>query len=248
VSQPGNPWHRPQQRTPPPGRNRLYIFLAIAVGLGALVWLLHAEFPGALQTQADMAWVFYLSALGALLASGFVASRRVSAQQVLTNIAIWLVVVAVIAAAYIMKESPNNIFARLKGDLMPGYGVESAPHEYTITADDNGSFVVFGKVNGTTVRFTIDTGASDVVLSPEDAKRAGIDVSALTFGGRYESANGTGHSAFVTLDTLSVGPMRFLQVPASITQRNMNGSLLGMAFLKRLKSFEFAGDKLILRW
>ncbi|HWA31214.1 MAG TPA: TIGR02281 family clan AA aspartic protease, partial [Rhizomicrobium sp.] len=241
-------WQRQPQRTPPPRGNRLYTFLGILAAIGVLLWVLHSEFPGALQTQADIAWVFYLSALGALLASGFVASRRVSAQQVLTNIAIWLVVVAVIAAAYIMKESSGDLIARLKGNLMPGYGVETAPHAYTITADDNGSFVAFGKVNGATVRFTIDTGASDVVLSPDDARRAGIDVSTLTFGGKFESANGTGHSAFVTLDTLSVGPISFVQVPASITQRNMNGSLLGMAFLKRLKSFEFAGNKLILRW
>ncbi|MGN6517492.1 MAG: retropepsin-like aspartic protease family protein [Rhizomicrobium sp.] len=246
LPEPVDPW--PRQPPPPRRGTRLYIFIAIAVALGALAWLLHSAFPGALENQADIAWVFYLSALGALLASGLVASRRVSGRQALTNIAIWLVVVAVIAFAYLVKDSPGNIFARIKADLMPGYGVETASHEYTITADENGAFVVFGKVNGTTVRFTIDTGASDVVLSPGDAKRAGIDVSALTFGGRFESANGTGRSAFVTLDTLSVGPIRFLQVPASVTRRDMNGSLLGMAFLSRLKSFEFAGDKLILRW
>lgn len=247
MSAPGNPWQQSPQ-APPPRRNPLYVFIAIAVTIGALAWLLHGAFPGALQSQADVAWVFYLSALGALLASGFVASRRVSGRQALINVAIWLVVVAVIAFVYLVKESPGNIFAQIKGDLMPGYGVETASHEYTITADDDGNFVVFGAVNGATVRFAIDTGASDVVLSPGDAKRAGIDVSGLTFGGRFESANGTGHSAFVTLDTLSVGPIRFLQVPASVTQRNMHGSLLGMAFLKRLKSFEFAGNKLILRW
>lgn len=242
-----DPWQRPPQ-APPPRGNRLYVFVAIVVALGVLAWLLHSAFSGALENQADVAWVFYLSALGALLASGFVASRRVSGRQALTNIAIWLVVVAVIAFAYLVKESPGNIFTQLKADLMPGYGVETASHEYTITADENGDFVVFGKVNGATVRFTVDTGASDVVLSPGDAKRAGIDISALIFGGRFESANGTGHSAFVTLDTLSVGPIRFLQVPAAVTQRDMHGSLLGMAFLKRLKSFEFAGNKLILRW
>ncbi|MGN6148187.1 MAG: retropepsin-like aspartic protease family protein [Rhizomicrobium sp.] len=247
MQQPSGPWQSRSPQTPqPPNRNRLLIFVAILAAIGLLVWFLFREFPGALQTQSEMAWAAYLAVFAAIMASGFVASRRVSGTQALINIAAWLGILALIAGAYLAKDS--NLFLRLQGELMPGTAVESASHELTIHADENGEFVVFGKVNGATVRFAVDTGASDVVLSPDDARRAGIDVSALTYSGKYESANGTGHGAFVTLDTLAIGPIQYAQVPASVTRRNMHGSLLGMAFLRRLRSFEFSGDRLVLRW
>ncbi|MBS0276733.1 MAG: TIGR02281 family clan AA aspartic protease [Proteobacteria bacterium] len=247
MQQPSGPWQSRRPQVPePPNRNRVIVFVVTLVAIGVLVWFLFREFPGALQTQADMAWTAYLAVFAALIASGFVASRRISGTQALTNIAMWLGIVVLLGGAYMMKES--DVFRRVQGMLMPGTAVETASHELTINADDNGEFVVFGKVNGATVRFAVDTGASDVVLSPDDARRAGIDISALTYSGRYESANGIGHGAFVTLDTLAIGPIRYVQVPASVTRRNMHGSLLGMAFLRRLKSFEFAGNKLILRW
>ena len=76
----------------------------------------------------------------------------------------------------------------------------------------------------------------------------GFDIAGLAYGGEYETANGTGHGAFVTLDKLNVGPIAFVAIPASVNRTAMHSSLLGMAFLKRLKSFEFSRDKLVLRY
>jgi aspartyl protease family protein len=98
------------------------------------------------------------------------------------------------------------------------------------------------------VRFAIDTGANGVVLSPADAARAGIDADSLKFGLPSETANGVGYVAPVTLSSLTVGQIRLANLPAAVVKTPMSTSLLGMAFLKRLESFEVKGDRLTLRW
>jgi aspartyl protease family protein len=94
----------------------------------------------------------------------------------------------------------------------------------------------------------VDTGASDIVLTPADARRAGLDVGSLKFDKAYGTANGVGYGASVLLDEITVGGIRFTHVRASVNATEIGVSLLGMAFLRRLKSFNFADRKLVLTW
>jgi aspartyl protease family protein len=73
-------------------------------------------------------------------------------------------------------------------------------------------------------------------------------LNGLTFDRAYESANGIGHGARFRLNSLDVGQAAFTDVDVSVNGAAMSSSLLGMTFLKRLKSFQFADRKLILRW
>ena len=98
------------------------------------------------------------------------------------------------------------------------------------------------------MRFLIDTGASDTVLSPMDAQRLGIDLAALDFSRVYLTANGNGRGAPYRLMDLAIGPIALSDVAVSINQAPMDESLLGMSFLRRLKSFEVQGRRLYLRW
>ncbi|KKK93856.1 hypothetical protein LCGC14_2688680, partial [marine sediment metagenome] len=66
------------------------------------------------------------------------------------------------------------------------------------------------EIEGTPVRFMIDTGASDIVLTPRDAARIGLDVAALSFTQRYQTANGIVWRQPVTLSSLSPGQRRNL--------------------------------------
>ncbi len=113
-------------------------------------------------------------------------------------------------------------------------------------ASAGGSFYVEGRVNGVPVLFMIDTGASDIVLSPKDAARAGLAPQKLAYNRSYATANGSGLGATVTLDSLRVGTVRLTLVPTSVNKADMKDSLLGMRFLHQLKSFRFEGDTLIL--
>jgi aspartyl protease family protein len=94
----------------------------------------------------------------------------------------------------------------------------------------------------------VDTGASTIVLRPEDAKKAGIDVSKLSFTVPVMTANGRTVAARVRLDSVAIGPLQREDVDALVAEpKALTESLLGMSFLGRLRSYEFSGDFLTLR-
>jgi aspartyl protease family protein len=86
------------------------------------------------------------------------------------------------------------------------------------------------------------------VLRPEDAKKAGIDVSKLSFTVPVMTANGRTVAARVRLDSVAIGPLQREDVDALVAEpKALTESLLGMSFLGRLRSYEFSGDFLTLR-
>jgi aspartyl protease family protein len=116
-----------------------------------------------------------------------------------------------------------------------------------VRAGLGGHFTVTATVNGRPVDFLIDTGASDIVLSPADARRIGYDPDRLSFTRQYYTANGIGRGAPVRLDSLAIGPIAYDGLTASVNEAPMSESLLGMSFLRRLDSYEVRRDVMILR-
>ena len=116
-----------------------------------------------------------------------------------------------------------------------------------ITADRSGHFTVATLVNGIHVNMVADTGATLVVLTEDDARRAGIDPGWLTYDVPVSTANGQTHTARVTLDEIRVGSISLTDVEALIAKENdLSSSLLGMSFIGRLQRFELKGDQLVL--
>jgi aspartyl protease family protein len=225
----------------------LILWLAL-LGAGVAAYVaLRLLFPGQLSTM-DQADALRLLGLLALVSSGLVFARRVKFGEAARNAAVWLGLGAVLVLGYSFRTEIAGAFVRVRGELIPAYAVPTGEHAMTVTASDDGGFYVMGQVNGATVKFAIDTGANGVLLSPADAARAGIDVGALTFASPSETANGVGYTAPVTLANLDVGAMRAANVPAAVNKAPMSTSLLGMAFLRRLDSFEVHGDQLTLKW
>ncbi|MDR6815241.1 clan AA aspartic protease (TIGR02281 family) [Neorhizobium sp. 2083] len=91
----------------------------------------------------------------------------------------------------------------------------------------------------------VDTGASEIVLSNDDARTLGL----LTDGLQYEvlvyTASGTSVTAPVTLDIVSVGPIKRRAIQALVSPAGeLRQSLLGMSFISTLKSFQMKSDEL----
>ena len=93
----------------------------------------------------------------------------------------------------------------------------------------------------------IDTGASDITLSPQAASRIRINLKSLQFTQPYRTANGIGLGAPYWIQSFSIGSFGFAETKVSINESELSHSLLGMSFLERLQSFEFRGNKLVLR-
>lgn len=102
----------------------------------------------------------------------------------------------------------------------------------TLVPDGSGHHWANGLVNGRSVRFLVDTGATLVALPAGFARAAGIDYLKGTRG-TVQTANGANAAWKVTLDTVSVGDITIYQVSAVVVESGLDTALLGMSFLSR---------------
>ena len=110
----------------------------------------------------------------------------------------------------------------------------AAVADYGPHADGGGHFLTTGNINGTSVKFLVDTGASNVSLGASDARRIGIDISKGQQG-FVNTANGQASVTLVKLDTVRVGEIVLNNVDALVHQQDMPFALLGMSFLNRME-------------
>lgn len=224
-----------------------WLWLLLVAGFGALVWILLEVFPQRQLGRTDWVQLVKLSAIVVVCSSGLLFLRRVPLRETLRNIAIWAAIAGVLLIGYAYRDDFSNVGARLRGELLPSRAVDLGGGEVEIRAGRDGHFTVTAEVNGQPVDFLVDTGASDIVLSPADARRLGYDPAQLSFTRHYSTANGLGRGAPVRLDSLAVGAIVFNDLPASVNEAPMGESLLGMTFLRQLDSYEVQRDRLILR-
>jgi len=111
----------------------------------------------------------------------------------------------------------------------------------------DGHFWAEARVNTGIVKFLVDTGASSVALTPEDARRAGINLNTLDYNIPIHTAGGQNVAAAVTLKSVSVGPVTIRNVRALVVPEGLSTSLLGMTFLGELQKVEATPYALILR-
>jgi aspartyl protease family protein len=103
----------------------------------------------------------------------------------------------------------------------------------TIAADPRGHFFADGTVNGSHVRFIVDTGATSVVLPGPDASRLGIDFKKGRLA-MMSTANGPTPAYSVLLDRVRVGTIELANVEAQVVEQGLPIALLGMTFLNRV--------------
>jgi len=249
VTEPENngPWNAQRKSRLSGLPTGLILWLVFLIAISAGIWLLNDLFPGHLS--GDTSQIFVVESVGwlALLSSGLIVARRVNFGKAIRDIAIWVAIAAVILLGYSYQDAFFDAGQRLKSELLPSQPVIMGQGVVELTKGEYGHFKVAGQANGTRLLFLIDTGASDIILSSSDAERIGIDLAALNFSIPYQTANGQVLGARFYLESLSIGPIEYRDVQVSINKAEMNGSLLGMSFLNRLRSYEVSGRKLTLR-
>jgi aspartyl protease family protein len=111
----------------------------------------------------------------------------------------------------------------------------------------DGHFWAEAQVNGQRVRFLVDTGATTVALTLQDAERLGLRPQDLTYGYKVATANGEARAAAIKLASVQVAGARVDDVQALVIENGLPASLLGMSYLGRLSRFEATRTALILR-
>jgi aspartyl protease family protein len=122
------------------------------------------------------------------------------------------------------------------------------PGSVSIPAGDYGHFRTEAEINGRSIDVMVDTGASLVALTQEEAIRLGIYVRPDVFTHTAKTANGTARVAPVTISRITIGDITVRNVPAVVSERGKSDqTLLGMSFLGRLSRVEMRGGTLVLQ-
>lgn len=111
----------------------------------------------------------------------------------------------------------------------------------------DGQFWADATVNSGYVRFLIDTGASAVALTKEDAQKAGLRLHELTYNIPIRTAGGRNMAARVKLKSISVGSITLRNIDALVVPEGLETSLLGMSYLGQLQKVEATPNALLLR-
>ena len=198
----------------------------------------------------------YMASLLALLVyvgGGLMARYAGGVSAMVRDAVTWLALGLGLVTLYAYKDQLTPIAARVVGELLPGTAmtVETSTGGLTqvkIRRRLDGHFTAVVEVNGKTISMIVDTGATSIVLTPEDARKAGFDPEKLSYRVPVLTANGRTVAARVRLNEVAIGPLDRTKVEALIARPGaLTQSLLGMSFLSRLRSYEFSGDFLTLR-
>ncbi len=117
-----------------------------------------------------------------------------------------------------------------------------------LRADQSGHYRTRASINGRHVPVMVDTGATVVVLTHDDARRAGIFLKPSDYKIPVSTANGTTHVAPVDLDSISIGDITVRNVRAAVAQHGQLAvTLLGMTFLSRLERVDMRSGMMLLK-
>jgi aspartyl protease family protein len=190
--------------------------------------------------ETSVGHLIYLVLLGLMVVGWFFAQNRQRLNKTLQQMVLWALLFGGVIVLYGLKDA-------LRLQVMPQASVQRVDDGKVVlkrAADRH--FYARLLINGADVVFVIDTGATDMVLSRQDASKVGIDPDNLVYFGSAQTANGQVKTARVRLDEVRFGDITDRGVTAWVNDGEMGGSLLGMSYLSRFARLEIQGDTMIL--
>ncbi|MFO8125660.1 TIGR02281 family clan AA aspartic protease [Yoonia sp.] len=180
----------------------------------------------------------YLVLLAAAIGGAAIVAGRGNMGKMAQQAAIWVLIFVGIIGAYGLWEDISN-------DVNPRQAIID---DSTVAAPrgNDGHYHLTLDINGAAIDFVVDTGASQVVLSQQDAARIGIDPASLNFSGMANTANGVVRTAPVMLERVVLGGITDRNIPAVVNGGAMDASLLGMTYLGLYDRIEIADGQLVL--
>lgn len=188
----------------------------------------------------SVASLMYLGLLAAVLLFWFITQNRASLGKTMQMAMAWVFIfIGVIAIVGLWDD--------IRSTVSPASKMTVSENEITVPRGVDGHYYLQLLINDTPVEFLVDTGASQIVLTKDDAERIGVDLNSLNFFGRALTANGEVRTAPTELDSVVLGPFHDRNLNAWVNEGDLDQSLLGMGFLNRFSSFTFQDGQMILR-
>jgi len=172
-------------------------------------------------------------------------------RSVITFAAVALVagmIVPQFAAQMYTPRAPQKLMAARQATPVESPPPPSNPDSVVVPPDAMGHFRVEGRIDGQFVQFVVDTGASVIALTSDDAASLGIHPAPIDFRALVKTANGTIHAAPVQLNMVEVGNLMVRDVAAMVLPGGaLSDNLLGLSFLSRLRHFEYTDGRMVLQ-
>ncbi len=163
----------------------------------------------------------------ALAVSGLVYTQfRNRLSEALRVTVTWVMIFFGLIAGYGLWED-------FRGEVTPQFISAAGVESVALQRQADGHFYALLQVNGHATRFLLDTGASGIVLTREDARAAGINPDSLRYTGIARTANGRVRTAPVRIDELRFGDLINRNVPATVNEGDLHISLLGQSYLSQ---------------
>jgi len=229
---------------------RLFWIILALIGFTLLLLMPSGVYSGTAASGDQLAQFSFLVLIG-LLAASVVLGSGLNLGEFLRHSLIWCVVIFALIFGYNNRYVLQDVGHQLTMGFFPASPLsrtEENSVSVTLRRAPNGHFETQAFINNQAhIYFTLDTGASSVVLSHEDARRAGLDMDRLVYSITTSTANGEARAAPIRLQSLKVGAIERRNIRALVAQpQALFSSLLGMNFLNSLSGYTVRGDQLTL--
>ncbi|UWP90143.1 TIGR02281 family clan AA aspartic protease [Aliiroseovarius crassostreae] len=191
------------------------------------------------MTADDLGRLAYLALLLTAVAGYFISENRFNLGQTLRHALIWVFI-------FIGAMAGVGLWNDIRNDISPKQSFIETSGQVVLPRAFDGHFYIQLKMNGQPIDFIVDTGASNVVLTKEDAERAGVDPSSLRYFGRALTANGTTRTAPANIARVELEGITDYGVEVWVNEGEMPQSLLGNSYLQRFDKIEIRRDQLVL--
>lgn len=151
----------------------------------------------------------------------------------------------IIASTIVYDFRDEIIHHKYLSPFFPHAGYTEMDGEVVYRKSENGHFLITAKVNDHQIKFLMDTGASDILLSEDDAIKANLDLSSPSEFRLYETANGKVKLGVYKVDKIELSDEVYMENVTVTVGTNSSSSLLGMNFLKHFK-FSVSKDKVTI--
>ncbi len=181
----------------------------------------------------------YLIVLVVLIGASLLVRNRQRLGTMLKQASAWVVIFVVVIIGF-------GLWSDIRQASAPRQSVLAETGQITAPRRADGHYYLILQLNGTPVEFVVDTGATEVVLSREDAKRVGINLDLLIYSGIANTANGQVRTAPARINLIELSGITDQNFRVRVNGGEMQGSLLGMTYLRRFSRIEISNDMLVL--
>lgn len=192
--------------------------------------------------SAEIVWLL----LAIVLVGSALLSRRWSLTAALSMALWWIAIFVIALGIFSYRSELGGVADRVKSEVTGEAQQRVEGSALRVAKALDGHFWVEGQVNGHSMRFLIDSGASITALSETSAMAAGLNIDQSGFPMVLTTANGTIEARRSNIATLQIGPLRASDLPIVVSSAFGDINVLGMNFLSKLKSWRVEGDEMIL--